>query len=169
MAVYPPPPSPPPIFPTHSASLALHLLGLNGSWECCDVMRWCTERTASPFFFLPSSLSCESDSSSMSNYFPFRPCLRTAFFLLKGEVCYIINHKMICHQILRKYAKLAYLLLRQRLYSTANMLTFEIVFPVGNNCFCLPISLEAEFKFVPNVCRMSTHVTMSHKESLINF
>lgn len=39
-------PSPPPIFPTHSASLALHLLGLNGSWECCDVMHWCTERTA---------------------------------------------------------------------------------------------------------------------------
>lgn len=31
-------PSPPSIFPTHSASLGLHLLGPNGSWESCDVM-----------------------------------------------------------------------------------------------------------------------------------
>lgn len=41
-------PSPPPLsFPTHSASLGLHLLGSNGSWECCDVMCWHKERTAS--------------------------------------------------------------------------------------------------------------------------
>lgn len=54
----PPPPSPPPIFPTHSASLALHLLGLNGSWECCDVMHWCMERTAFLcFFFFPHPLA----------------------------------------------------------------------------------------------------------------
>lgn len=46
----------PPILPTHSSSLALHLLGLNGSWECCDVMQWCTERTASLCFFFPHPL-----------------------------------------------------------------------------------------------------------------
>lgn len=49
--------APPPVLPTHSASLALHLLGLNGSRECCDVMHWCTERTASLCFFFFSFLS----------------------------------------------------------------------------------------------------------------
>lgn len=85
MAEYPPHPLPP-ILPTHSSSLALHLLGLNGSWECCDVMQWCTERTASLCFFFPSSFTGASDSQCISNDFPFRPCPLTASFLLKSGV-----------------------------------------------------------------------------------
>lgn len=76
----PPPhhtPSPPPILPTHSASLALHLLGLNGSRECCDVMHWCTERTAFLCFFshLASSFTDALDSLIYIQQFPFKATL----------------------------------------------------------------------------------------------
>lgn len=82
-----PPLSPPPIFPTHSALLALHLLGPNGSWECCDVMQWCMERTALPlFFFLPSSFSCGLAFSIICNSFPV--CPYSIFF----TICYHLSN-----------------------------------------------------------------------------
>lgn len=69
-----PPPSPPPQFPTHSASLALHLLRLNGSWECCDVMQWCTERTAFPCFFpFPHPLAVPQIPHLSPKIFRFTP------------------------------------------------------------------------------------------------
>lgn len=83
-----PPPSPPPLFPTHSASLALHLLDLNGSWECCDVMLWCIERTA----FLPHPVAVPS--SFTSSTFPCHH-LRLQYpspqFIFSFSVCLIVQ------------------------------------------------------------------------------
>lgn len=71
----PPPhhtPSPPPILPTHSASLALHLLGLNGSavMSCTGARRG---QLSSVFFsHLASSLTDTLDSLIYIQQFPFK-------------------------------------------------------------------------------------------------
>lgn len=52
------------IFPTRFASLAFHLLDVNGSCECCDVMHRCTEGTTFPWIFLLTV------SSLVSGIFP---------------------------------------------------------------------------------------------------
>lgn len=49
------------------------------------------EDSFSLLFFLPSSFSCASDSSFISNSFPFRSCLLTASFLLKSGA-----HQRLC-------------------------------------------------------------------------
>lgn len=45
------------IFPTHSASLAFHLLDINRSHECCDVTHQCTEGAPFVWIFLFSMSS----------------------------------------------------------------------------------------------------------------
>lgn len=99
-----PRPSPPPLFPTHSASLALHLLDLNGSWECCDVMHWCIERTAFLCFFFFPHPSAVPLIVQLYVAVSISPLLLTASFFLFffppvcGIVLYSVLHKSGVHQ-----------------------------------------------------------------------